>query len=72
LVFSADASKVKSISWPNQAVPRKQADLFVLQVEPDHFTGALRIILDHGFELARIEPRRQRLEELFVTLARNP
>ena len=71
LVFSADASKVNSISWPNQAVPRQQADLFVLKVEADYFTEALRLILDQGFELARIEPRRQRLEELFVTLAAN-
>jgi ABC-2 type transport system ATP-binding protein len=71
LVFSADASKVKNISWPSQVVPRRQADLFVLQVEPDHFTAAVRLILDHGFEVARIEPRRQRLEELFVTLARS-
>ena len=71
LVFSADASKVEDISWPNQAMPTRQADLFVLQVEPDHFTAALRLILDHGFEVARIEPRRQRLEELFVDLARN-
>ncbi len=71
LVFSADASKVKSIFWPNQAVPRKQADLFVLKVKPDHFTAAVRLILDQGFELTRIEPKRQRLEELFVTLAAN-
>jgi ABC-2 type transport system ATP-binding protein len=71
LVFSADASKVNSISWPNQAVPRKQADLFILEVKPDDFVSAIKLILDQGFELTRIEPRRQRLEELFVTLARN-
>ncbi len=71
LVFSADASQVESISWPNQAVPKKQADLFVLKVEPNHFTAAVRLILDQGFELTRIEPKRQRLEELFVTLAAN-
>jgi len=71
LVFSADASKVNSISWPNQAVPRKQADLFILEVKPDDFVSAIKLILDQGFELARIEPRRQRLEELFVTLAAN-
>ena len=71
LVFSADASEVESITWPNQAVPKKQADLFVLKVEPDHFTEAIRLILDQGFDLTRIEPRRQRLEELFVTLAAN-
>jgi ABC-2 type transport system ATP-binding protein len=71
LVFSADASKVNSISWPNQAVPRKQAELFILEVKPDDFVSAIRLILDQGFELTRIEPRRQRLEELFVTLARN-
>ena len=71
LVFGGDASKVNSVSWPNRAVPKKQADLFVLQVEPDHFAEAIRLVLDRGFDLTRIEPRRQRLEELFVTLAAN-
>ena len=69
LIFHADPVRVSSIPWPTGETPTRQADLFVLDVAPDRFEAAIRCILDHGFKITRIEPRRQRLEDLFANLA---
>jgi ABC-2 type transport system ATP-binding protein len=69
LIFHADPVRVSSVPWPTGETPTRQADLFVLEVGPDHFEAAMRCILDHGFKITRIEPKRQRLEDLFANLA---
>lgn len=69
LIFHGDPVRVSSISWPPGTRPTRQADLFVLDVGPEHFEAVMRCILDHGFKITRVEPKRQRLEDLFANLA---
>jgi ABC-2 type transport system ATP-binding protein len=69
VIFDGDPAKVSALAWPLTAGPRRQADLHVLEVSPEHFETAIRFVLDHGLRIARIEPKRERLEELFTNLA---
>jgi ABC-2 type transport system ATP-binding protein len=71
LVFSADAAEVSRITWPGDAVPERRADLYVLAVEPDYFEATMKILMERGFKVNRIEPKRERLEDIFVDLAGN-
>jgi len=72
LVFSAPDAKLQGISWPGKVTPKKQADLYVLEVQPHLFEATLKLLLESSIEINRIEPKRQRLEDLFVYLARKP
>jgi ABC-2 type transport system ATP-binding protein len=69
LIFDGDSAKVSTLVWPTPGAPKRQADLYVLDVTPGHLEIAIRFVLDHGFKITRIEPRRQRLEDLFANLA---
>ena len=71
LVFGADDAEVSRIIWPGDAAPKRRAGLYVLAVEPDHFEATLKILVEKGFQVNRIEPKRERLEDIFVDLARN-
>jgi ABC-2 type transport system ATP-binding protein len=70
VMFDGDPAKVSALAWPVPAEPRRQADLNVLEVRPEHFETAIRLLLDQGLRITRIEPKRERLEELFAHLAR--
>jgi ABC-2 type transport system ATP-binding protein len=70
VIFDGDPAKVSTLAWPVPGDLRRQADLHVLEVSPEHFEAAIRFVLDHGLRIRRIEPKRQRLEELFTDLAR--
>jgi len=70
LVFSGSDSAVQELSWPGQTVPRKQADLHVLEVKPEQFDATVKIIVEKGFRFNRIEPKRERLEDFFVKLTK--
>jgi len=72
LAFSAPDSVLQGISWPGNVTPKKQADLYVLEVQPELFEATLKLLMESSIKLNRIEPRRQRLEDLFVDLARKP
>ncbi|HVO85332.1 MAG TPA: ABC transporter ATP-binding protein [Syntrophobacteria bacterium] len=72
IIFDGDPARISSFPWPAGEAPTRQADLFVLDVRPDRFETAVRSILDQRFRITRIEPKRQRLEELFVDLAGGP
>jgi ABC-2 type transport system ATP-binding protein len=69
VIFDGDPAKVSALAWPVPGDLRRQADLHVLEVSPEHFEAAIRFVLDHGLRISRIEPKRQRLEELFTHLA---
>jgi ABC-2 type transport system ATP-binding protein len=69
VIFHGDPAKVSALAWPVPGDLRRQADLHVLEVSPEHFEAAIRFVLDHGLRISRIEPKRQRLEELFTDLA---
>jgi ABC-2 type transport system ATP-binding protein len=69
VIFDGDPAQVSALAWPVPGDLRRQADLHVLEVSPEHFEAAIRFVLDHGLRISRIEPKRQRLEELFTDLA---
>jgi ABC-2 type transport system ATP-binding protein len=69
VIFDGDPARVSALAWPVPGDLRGQADLHVLEVSPEHFEAAIRFVLDHGLRIRRIEPKRQRLEELFTDLA---
>jgi ABC-2 type transport system ATP-binding protein len=69
VIFDGDPAKVATLVWPTPGVPQRQADLYLLDVAPEHFETAIRLLLDHGLRITRIEPKRERLEELFTHLA---
>jgi len=68
LIFDGDPKKVSTLVWPTPRVPQRQADLYLLDVSPEHFETAIRFLLDQGFKITRIEPKRQRLEDLFADI----
>jgi ABC-2 type transport system ATP-binding protein len=69
LIFDGDPAKVSTVPWPVPGVPRRQADRHLLEVRPEHLETAIRFVLDQGLRITRIEPKRERLEELFADLA---
>jgi ABC-2 type transport system ATP-binding protein len=69
VIFDGDPAQVSALAWPVPGDLRRQADLHVLEVNPEHFEAAIRFVLDHRLRISRIEPKRQRLEELFTDLA---
>jgi len=70
LVFSGSDSAVHELSWPGQIVPGKQADLHVLEVKPEQLDSTIKLIMEKGLEIKRIEPKRERFEDFFVTLTK--
>jgi ABC-2 type transport system ATP-binding protein len=68
VIFDGDPAKVSGLAWPVPRGPRRQADLHILEVRPEHFEAAIRFVLDQGLRITRIEPKRERLEELFTDL----
>jgi len=72
VAFSGTDSEIQGVSWPGAAVPRKQAGLYLLEVEPEHLDASIKLIVENKFQLNTIEPRRQSLEDIFVTMARKP
>ena len=70
LVFSGSDSAVHELSWPGQIVPGKQADLHVLEVKPEQLDSTIKLIMEKSFKINRIEPKRERFEDFFVTLTK--
>jgi ABC-2 type transport system ATP-binding protein len=68
LIFDGDPKTVSTLVWPTPGVPQRQADLYLLDVSPEHFETAIRFLLDQGLRITRVEPKRQRLEDLFADL----